>query len=871
MSRHLIVLGITIHLILVYSIFDIYYTSPIVTNVKAHDITKGEAPAKRLVVFSADGLRLDSFTHNPELSPFLHSIIRERKGVSGISVSHVPTESRPGHVAIFAGFAEDVSAVAKGWKKNPVPFDSVLNRSAEAFLFGSPDIVSLFDDKPHVHSFSYAESDEDFGSTNAYKLDEWVFEKITSYLNTSSSIDTSSGLSDDRKVFFLHLLGLDTNGHGSKPHSERYKHNIEVVDRGISKINSLFSHIFNDERTAFVFTSDHGMTDWGSHGAGSDEEVLTPFVAWGAGIKNGGARVNIAQVDLAPLMSSLIGVSIPVNSVGILPTKVLSVSPKYLFQCSLANFLQLKEQIFTLRSVKANRFFFKDFPEFGDVSLQSLEKEMLKLGQSGRYAMAASLFVDKAPLMKEAIYYYHRYDRGFLGAAISTSFLLWITLVWCFLTRSQDLNLLSKKVLVPNKYIISAMGLTCGMCFLCGFPISNYVYVILPFLILSVIENMTGITGKTVDFIKQVPANYQTMSFDFLVRPFIACLSLVFIVFIFVMVFMDRRLLSFIFLLLIFLPNLYTPNDVIKEWTKVWRCSCVSLMPFPFLATVGKYEYPILCITTPAVIGFLLFKSMKSSQSNYRESWYLVSACFFTSLHIFLTTYLVKTNYLLGLFSWLTLPSSFIFPLFSDLTITQRVICYLVSLYLPYCMLSIAYESTFTLLFMPLLLLFLRMEFQHMNDSEFLRISAMNSPPMSKAHGRVHPNEMRRAVVCVAFVLAALFGTGNFASLNSFNPSSLTRFVTIFSPFIMASLLIIKLIIPVLMVTLVFASVLRFDRRLIQRLSCLVLIITDLMAMCFFHQLKDSGSWLDIGMSISQYIFPDDYSNITKCFKVFLG
>jgi len=55
-------------------------------------------------------------------------------------------------------------------------------------------------------------------------------------------------LSIKRSIYFLHLLGLDTNGHGHKPNSKKYLENIKIVDKGIERIVKLFENYFNDRR-----------------------------------------------------------------------------------------------------------------------------------------------------------------------------------------------------------------------------------------------------------------------------------------------------------------------------------------------------------------------------------------------------------------------------------------------------------------------------------------------------------------------------------------------------------------------------------------------------------------------------------------------
>ncbi len=58
----LIAIGLVIHLINFYSIFDVYFISPLSHGMNTIErLTNKDSPAERLVLIVADGLRSDSF------------------------------------------------------------------------------------------------------------------------------------------------------------------------------------------------------------------------------------------------------------------------------------------------------------------------------------------------------------------------------------------------------------------------------------------------------------------------------------------------------------------------------------------------------------------------------------------------------------------------------------------------------------------------------------------------------------------------------------------------------------------------------------------------------------------------------------------
>ncbi|CAP24956.2 Protein CBG04200 [Caenorhabditis briggsae] len=840
MSWGILIASITVHLILIYSIFDVYYTSPLVHGIPPQSINSQDFPAKRVFVISADGLRYDTFNKYPEMSPYLHSIMNNRKGIYGLSRSHVPTESRPGHVAIFAGITEDISAVAKGWKKNPVQFDAF---SIYHQIVGCGAVQTLL---TYLMTFP-----------------------MQFHIHTQLMKKTSL-----RQMLPIWTSGFLTNSRTSKVQPE-FRLNaylfVSVVDEGVEKVQKIVDDFFQDQNTAWLFTSDHGMTDWGSHGAGSDDEVLTPFVAWGAGIKKGGQKLDIQQIDLAPLISSLIGCPIPVNSMGILPVQMMdSRSSSYQFKAIEANFRQLKEQIIFLRNAKSNRLWFHQFDKFGDKAMESLQNTLISLGRDRRFSAATSLFADNAYLMKEAIVFYHRYDRQMLGAAVSCSFIAWIALVISFLNSSSQR--ISYTLLVPHRVFVTPFLCSIAFSIYCSLSFSQTVYIILPIYLISILENHSGLMKyareRSVTFFAQPDWLNKLVSKELFAKPFLTCIGFseflaksffqtistisVITVGIFVLTFVDRAFLAAVFVLLMFLPQFYS-DAIVSYWSKTWMLTCLILCIFPFLPAVGVSTQLPLCILSPLITAAICHRlSRRPCLARLQELLKIM-----VYVHSTVAVFLAVVNYgfdkppsIARWVSWVSIPLSLVAPsLLSGPYILDRLVAYSLCFYVPYTLLSISYESMFVIVFLFLLAMFVRFEFGHLSDVELFQLKIDSTKVATGGYV-----EVRRTVVCVSFVLCTLFGTGNFASINSFNPSTLNLFISVFSPFIMAILLILKLLIPILLVSSAFASIIRFDPESIQRLCCFSLIFTDFMSMCFFHQLKDDGSWLDIGMSISQFI-----------------
>lgn len=283
---------------------------------------------------------------------------------------------------------------------------------------------------------------------------------------TNSTLNDS--LRKDKNVFFLHLLGLDTTGHAYRPYSKEYLHNIKIVDQGVEKITKLIGDFYADGKTAFVFTADHGMSDWGSHGDGHPDNTRTPLIAWGSGVRkpelatSGIApghedqfssdwgldqvtRHDVAQADIAALMAYLAGLEFPVNSVGELPLPFLAGDIAEQAEASLANAQGILEMYRVKEEEKrATELNYRPYPAFGNGE-HSIENRVASIRATldvGDYNEAIKQSQELLQLGLGGMRYLQTYDWAFLRTLVTLGYLGWMAFA---VTTVIDLHVLHGK------------------------------------------------------------------------------------------------------------------------------------------------------------------------------------------------------------------------------------------------------------------------------------------------------------------------------------------------------------------------------------------------------------------------------------------
>lgn len=904
----LLTLGLVFHLVYIGSVFDCYFTSPVVNGMQSYNV--GHAESKRLVLIIGDGLRADLlFNVNgfdfildaPAIvAPHLRSIV-ESRGAFGVSHTRVPTESRPGHVAIIGGMYEDVSAVTKGWKTNPVDFDSVFNQSSLTFSFGSPDILPMFArgaTPGKVKTWSYNEEDEDF-TKDATALDVWVLDQLRMlFKNATTDTTLNSHLHSDKVIFFLHLLGLDTTGHSYRPHSKEYMNNIQVVDSIVRQTEALVSEFYEDDETSFIFTADHGMSVIGNHGDGDPDNTRTPLIAWGRGIRGpvpdslpsshdsySGPwqlshllRRDVEQADVASLMASLIGINWPVNSVGVLPdvdpTRPGYLSPRLgdesLARSALVNAKVVLEHYRVKHELKQSRaIFYKPYtpleisPQSHELPRMALIATIEKLIEEKNWYEARKLSTELITTALSGLHYLQTYERLLIRVIVTAAYLGWAAYASLFLFRPLDYITGPLKPSWSSSIVSAAAFITLATFFILfaiqQSPWTFYLYIAFPYYFWQQFLRQAIPAFHNHLRVRNRPMNY----FKVAMRVGVITVVLQGMV----AAYTHRFIWSIGFVLIGFVWPFTWPRESVRRHlslSAMWSILCLITGIFPLLSVEKQENLPAIlgggalilitgCFSASSVLTTVeREKGLKSKQRlvvlfSVQAILILVVMAVTTSSVISLQAKsgLPPVNQVIG---WITLVIASSLPFIScgnHHTVFSKFLLYFLGFGPCFVILSISVEGLFYVAYSLTLVAWVMVESVVRNGSprpNFLKVNKVY-------HFR--EDDLRIALFFLFFVQVGFFGTGNVASISSFYLEPVYRLIPIFSPFFMAALLIFKIVVPYVILSVASALLNHFLHLPPFSLLLVALTLTDGMTLTFFFNVRDTGSWLEIGQSIS--------------------
>ena len=221
-----------------------------------------------------------------------------------------------------------------------------------------------------------------------------------------------------------------------------------------------------------------------------------------------------------------------------------------------------------------------------------------------------------------------------------------------------------------------------------------------------------------------------------------------------------------------------------------------------------------------------------------------------------------------------TLFASLVVPQLHGLYPSTHYVHRLVVIFLQFAptfiILSISYEGLFYFAFCMCLFSWMRLEHQvYLHNTADASTTAITSDPVKPTKDAASDRlsslqrgeyrsltlaDARIALFFIFFIQSAFFSASNIASVSSFSLDAVYRLIPIFDPFSQGALLIIKLMAPFAALSTNFGLLNRGLGVAPSALFMVVMAVSDVMTLSFFYMVKDEGSWLEIGTTISHFV-----------------
>jgi phosphatidylinositol glycan class N len=195
-----------------------------------------------------------------------------------------------------------------------------------------------------------------------------------------------------------------------------------------------------------------------------------------------------------------------------------------------------------------------------------------------------------------------------------------------------------------------------------------------------------------------------------------------------------------------------------------------------------------------------------------------------------------------------------------------------------FIILTISYEGLFYFAFCITLLTWVRLEHKvYLHEKKPSQSLSPKSNGSAHQNGRPEPpnrtdtnititpsrarqlraltlSDLRISLFSLYLLHSAFFSTGNIASVSSFSLDAVYRLIPVFDPFSQGALLVLKIMVPFAILSAHITLVNRMVGLAPGAVFLGLISVGDYGTLRFFWGVRDEGSWLEIGTSISEFV-----------------